>query len=290
VLGGCRGRRGLPCDAIGAQEILCGTIRPVHWGVSEGGSRRRRRIIGKQPERPGVGLRGQSCDQSPGGRRGKLLYEFQILGALEGCGERIILWRVVGAGFGFRRSIRSDGRNGTLVVSRNARFTDASGRGTGDAIAGFCAFPLHEPRGPERRGSTFGTGLQCGGTVVDAVGSAGVSGRKPLFQIPQKRTGHAANEGCHGAWRYLPARVHKVVRLHLPVNDVTAARPKGAQRQRHRTRGIALSSARGTQRDDSRQMSTHCPRGFRRFAGRTDRGQCGSRREHAFLSAPISSQ
>jgi len=94
--------------------------------------------------------------------------------------------------------------------------------------------PFLKPSGPERGDPAGGTGFEACRAAVGTEGPPGMRGDQPLLKIPQQPTEHAAHDRAQGPRRECPPRIEKVRHLHLPIDDVAAARSKGAEGHMYR--------------------------------------------------------
>ena len=126
-------------------------------GLPNAGGGGLRRII-KEPEGTGVPrIRGQSCDEPPGGRLGKTLDRLQIGGALEGGGERVV-----------RRGVYHVWHVHLVFRRQHPKGCTTNLRRGGAALG--------EPAGPEGTDAAGTTGIECRRRVVGTEGPARVGG------------------------------------------------------------------------------------------------------------------
>jgi hypothetical protein len=260
MLGGYRGRRRLPRGGL--------------------------RLVVEEPERAAdPRLRGQMCDQPPGGRLGEIPYRLQVGGALQrqrSAGERIVRRGVVvvrSTGFSLFRLRLSHRVRQAKACTPNVCMPN---------LRRACA-PFDEPARPQRRDAARLAQVQSRRGMIRPVNPTRMRGNQPLFHIPQQRPGDAPNDRPDGARRIQPPRVRQVGHFHLPIDDVTAAGPEGTQRQPQRGVGDSFAGLARVRETPSRFL-VHRP-GLA-GAGSARRGQerwCG-RRCHAFLSMPAASQ
>jgi len=90
---------------------------------------------------------------------------------------------------------------------------------------------LDQPFGPARGLAAGGAGIQRARMGIHPEGPSRVDGHEPPLEIPEHQLGNTVYHGAKRAGRKTPAGVGEVPILHLPVDHVSAARAKAAQRK-----------------------------------------------------------
>lgn len=197
-------------------------------------------VIGKEPDGAGVPrIRGQSCDEPPGGRLVEFFDGLEFGGALEVERERVVRRFIIvffgggrgGLGRDFRRRSADFRRRYASLERRFAAFCCGLEQRIGLYEGGRGVFAFDEPLRPGIGVAAGGAGVECCGMGIGAVGPRRVGGDEPALEIPEHPTGDAAEDRAGGPGRQCAPGVGQIGLLHLPVDPVTAAGAEAAEGQ-----------------------------------------------------------